>query len=69
MGVDQLGLVFHAPAIGPYQRAAQVVGGLYAACLIAGACIAGYAMRRRTRAAHRHLHLQAWQLRSLVASP
>jgi serine/threonine-protein kinase len=69
MGVDQLGLVFHAPAVGPYQRAAQVVGGLYAACLIAGACIAGYAMRRRTQTAHRHLHLQAWQLRSLVASP
>jgi serine/threonine-protein kinase len=69
MGVDALGLVFHAPALGPYERAAQVVGGLYAVCLIAGACIAGYAMRRRTQAAHRHLHLQAWQLRSLVASP
>jgi len=24
------------------------------------------AMRNRTRAAHRHLHLQAWQLRQLV---
>jgi serine/threonine-protein kinase len=68
MGVDNIGLVFHAPAIGPYERAAQLVGGLYAASLIAGACIAGYAMRRRTQAAHRHLHLQAWQLRSLVAS-
>ncbi len=69
MGVDGVGLWLHPPAIGAHEGPAIVVGALYAAALIAGACIAGYAMRVRTQAAHRHLHLQAWQLRQLVASP
>jgi len=69
MGVDGVGLWLHPPAIGAHEGPAIVVGALYAAALIAVTCAAGHAMRVRTRAAHRHLHLQAWQLRQLVASP
>ena len=34
--------------------------------LIIGTCWMAHAMRARARAAARHLHLQAWQLRQLV---
>jgi hypothetical protein len=34
--------------------------------LIIGAAWVAEAMRNRIREAHRHLHLQAWQLRQLV---
>jgi hypothetical protein len=67
MFVDAGGLRFHVPTIGAHEGPAVAVAALYAACLIAGACIAGYAMRSRTQAAHRHLHLQTWQLRQLVS--
>jgi serine/threonine-protein kinase len=69
MGVDGVGVWFHPSAIGAHPTPFVVVGVLYAIALIAGACIAGYAVKSRTQAAHRHLHLQAWQLRQLVASP
>jgi serine/threonine-protein kinase len=69
MGVDGVGVWFHPPAIGAHETPFMVVAVLYAIALIAGACIAGYAVKSRTQAAHRHLHLQAWQLRQLVASP
>jgi hypothetical protein len=67
MFVDADGLRFHVPTIGAHYGPAVAVASLYAACLIAGACIAGYTMRSRTQAAHRHLHLQTWQLRQLVS--
>ena len=67
MAVGPAGLTFHVPTIGAHEGPTVVVGALYATCLIAGACIAGYAMRSRTQAAHRHLHLQTWQLRQLVS--
>ena len=67
MSVDANGMRFFPAMIGPYETPAVVVAALYAICLIAGACIAGYTMRSRTQAAHRHLHVQAWQLRQLVS--
>jgi hypothetical protein len=67
MSVDGSGLRFFPAMIGPHETPAVVVSALYAICLIAGACIAGYTMRSRTQAAHRHLHVQAWQLRQLVS--
>ena len=45
---------------------AILVGSLYAIGLIIGSTAIAHAMRARTRAAHRHLHVQAWQLRQLV---
>ncbi|MBV8757301.1 MAG: serine/threonine protein kinase [Deltaproteobacteria bacterium] len=67
MSVDDRGMRFFPAMIGPHETPAFVVSALYAICLIAGACIAGYTMRSRTQAAHRHLHVQAWQLRQLVS--
>jgi eukaryotic-like serine/threonine-protein kinase len=66
MSVDQVGILLRAPAIGGAEGPAILVGVLYAIGLIIGACGIAHAMRARTRAAHRHLHLQAWQLRQLV---
>jgi serine/threonine protein kinase len=66
MTVDANGVLFRAPAVAGLEGPTVAVGMLYAIALIAGACIAGDAMRARTRAAHRHLQLQAWQLRQLV---
>jgi len=40
--------------------------GIGAIALIVGACSMADAMRTQARAAHRHLQLQAWQLRQLV---
>jgi hypothetical protein len=42
------------------------VAALYTAGLIIGTCWMAHSMRKRTRAAHLALHLQAWQLRQLV---
>ena len=67
MRVDANGMCFFPAMIGPHETPAVAVAALYAICLIAGACSAGYAMRSRTQAAHRHLHVQAWQLRQLVS--
>jgi hypothetical protein len=58
--------VFRAPAIAGHEGPTIVVAMLYIAFLIALACGMGGAMRGRARAANRHLHLQAWQLRQLV---
>jgi serine/threonine-protein kinase len=66
MSVDAAGVLLRAPAIGPAEGPAVLVGALYAIGLMIGAIGMGSAMRRRTRAAHHHLHLQAWQLRQLV---
>jgi hypothetical protein len=66
MSVDSAGILLRAPAIGPAEVPAVLVGALYAIGLIIGATAMASAMRRRARAAHHHLHLQAWQLRQLV---
>ena len=66
MSIDAAGIVLHAPAIGGAEGPAVLVGVLYTIGLIIGACGMAHAMRARTRAAHRHLHVQAWQLRQLV---
>jgi hypothetical protein len=66
MSIDAAGIVLRAPAIGGAEGPALLVGVLYTIGLIIGACGMAHAMRARTRAAHRHLHVQAWQLRQLV---
>jgi hypothetical protein len=66
MSVDAAGLLLHAQGVGPEEGPAILVGALYAIGLIIGATAMASAMRHRTRTAHRHLHLQAWQLRQLV---
>jgi hypothetical protein len=66
MFVDGAGILLHAPGVGSAEGPAILVGSLYATGLIIGSCAIAHAMRARTRAAHRHLHVQAWQLRQLV---
>jgi serine/threonine-protein kinase len=66
MSIDRAGILLRAPAVGGAEGPAILVGVLYTIGLIIGACGMAHAMRARTRAAHRHLHLQAWQLRQLV---
>jgi serine/threonine-protein kinase len=66
MSVGTPGLVFQPPAISGEEFPVFVVGGLYMTLLITGASTIGEIMRNRTRAAHRHLLTQAWQLRQLV---
>jgi len=55
-----------APAFAGREVATIGVGCLYTVGLIVGACVMGDVMRSRAREAHRHLLLQAWQLRQLV---
>ncbi len=66
ISIDRAGILLRAPAVGGAEGPALLVGVLYTAGLIIGACAMAHAMRARTRAAHRHLHVQAWQLRQLV---
>jgi serine/threonine-protein kinase len=66
--IDGAGILLRAPSVGASEGPALVVCVLYIAGLIIGTCWVADAMRTRTRAAHRHLHLQAWQLRQLVPS-
>ncbi|MGH9887108.1 MAG: hypothetical protein ACREBE_16400, partial [bacterium] len=66
MYVDSAGILLHASAVGTAEGPAILVGTLYATGLIIGSCGIAHAMRARARAAHRHLHVQAWQLRQLV---
>ena len=66
MSIDTAGVLLRAPAIAPPEGPAVLVGALYATGLMIGATAMASAMRRRTRAAHHRLHLQAWQLRQLV---
>ena len=67
ISIDRAGILLRAPAVGGAEGPAILVGVLYTAGLIIGACAMAHAMRARTRAAHRHLHVQAWQLRQLVS--
>jgi serine/threonine-protein kinase len=64
--VDEHGVLLRAPAVGPAEGPAIFVASLYIAGLTIGTCWMAHAMRERTRRAHHHLHLQAWQLRQLV---
>jgi hypothetical protein len=66
MFVDGDGILLRAAGIGDAENPVILVGTLYAIGLIIGSCGIAHAMRARARAAHRHLHLQAWQLRQLV---
>jgi len=67
MGFEGSKVVFHAPVIGEHSSIPVLIAGtLYVAALIAGACLIAEIMRARNRAAHRHLLMQAWQLRQLV---
>ncbi|HET9621228.1 MAG TPA: serine/threonine-protein kinase [Kofleriaceae bacterium] len=66
VSIDAAGILLRAPSVGGNEGAALAVCVLYMAGLIIGTCWMAHAMRTRTRDAHRHLHLQAWQLRQLV---
>jgi eukaryotic-like serine/threonine-protein kinase len=66
MFVDGNGILLRAGGVGSDENPVILVGTLYAIGLIIGSCGIAHAMRARARAAHRHLHLQAWQLRQLV---
>ena len=66
MFVDGAGIRLHAAGVGSAENPVILVGTLYAIGLIIGSCGIARAMRARARAAHHHLHLQAWQLRQLV---
>jgi hypothetical protein len=66
ISIDPAGIHLHAPAVGGAGGPALLVAALYSAGLIVGTCWMAHSMRTRARAAHRHLHLQAWQLRQLV---
>jgi hypothetical protein len=66
MSIDPAGIHLRAPAVSGAEGPAILVGVLYTIGLIVGACAMAHAMRARTRAAHRRLHVQAWQLRQLV---
>jgi hypothetical protein len=68
VSIGSAGILLRAPAVGASEGPALVVCVLYTAGLIIGTCWMADAMRTRARDAHRHLHLQAWQLRQLVPS-
>ena len=61
------GIVLHAPALSGDETRTLLVGVLYVVGLIAGTAVAASAIRAREQIARRRLHLQAWQLRQLVA--
>ncbi len=64
--VDAQGVLLRAPGIAGDETRTLVVAALYVAALILAAALMGHGMRARERAAKRHLHVQAWQLRQLV---
>ncbi|MBS1120256.1 MAG: hypothetical protein H6Q90_2484, partial [Deltaproteobacteria bacterium] len=66
MFVNHDGLVFRPPAIAGEAFPVFVVGGIYIIALIIGASITGEILLTRSRAAHRQLLTQAWQLQQLV---
>jgi len=66
ISIDEHGILLHAPAVGGAEGPSILVAILYIAGLTVGTCWMAHAMRERTRRAHHHLHLQAWQLRQLV---
>ncbi len=64
--VDARGILMDAEALAGDETSTLIVAVLYVACLIIAAAGMAYGMATRERAAKRHLHLQAWQLRQLV---
>jgi serine/threonine-protein kinase len=60
------GIALRAPAVRGNELATIIVGMTYSVGLIIGASWVAEAMRNRISDAHRHLRLQAWQLRQLV---
>jgi hypothetical protein len=60
------GIMLRAPVVRGSEAPIVAVGIIYSVSLIVGAAWMAEAMRNRIREAHRHLHLQAWQLRQLV---
>ncbi len=66
VSIDRAGILLHAPAVAGTEGPALLVAVLYTIGLIIGSCGMAHAMRARTQAAHRRLHIQAWQLRQLV---
>jgi len=66
ISIDDRGILLRAPAIGGAEGPTLIVAILYMVGLTVGTCWMAHAMRERARLAHRHLHLQAWQLRQLV---
>jgi hypothetical protein len=67
MRIDPTGGVhFTPPGIGGETVPVLAVSTIYVVLLIVGASLIADLLRARTRAAHRHLLVQAWQLRQLV---
>ena len=64
--VDAHGILLRAAGTAGDETRTLVVGALYVIALLASAALMAHGMRARERAAKRHLHLQAWQLRQLV---
>ncbi|MBA2540082.1 MAG: serine/threonine protein kinase [Deltaproteobacteria bacterium] len=65
---DEHGVVFKAPAVAATTTPLIVTYGVYCFVLIIGAAWIAEMMRTRTRDAHKHLQLQAWQLKQIVTS-
>jgi len=66
VSIDRAGILLRAPAVAGAEGPSLIVAVTYVAGLIIGTCWMAHAMRERASAAHRHLLLQAWQLRQLV---
>ncbi len=66
ISIDPNGILLRAPAVAGAEGPSLLVAILYTIGLTVGTCWMAHAMRERAREAHRHLHLQAWQLRQLV---
>jgi hypothetical protein len=66
--IDTHGILLRAPALAGDEISTLVVGVLYVVGLLVGTAVVANAMRARERAARHRLHLQAWQLRQLVAA-
>jgi hypothetical protein len=66
ISIDRAGILLRSPAVAGSEGPTLLVATLYVTGMIVGVCWMAHAMRKRARAAHRHLHLQAWQLRQLV---
>ncbi len=64
--VDANGIHLDPLALAGGETATLTIAALYVLALIAAAAGMASRMRNRERAAKRHLHLQAWQLRQLV---
>jgi len=66
VAVDGAAILLRAPAISGHEGPTLLVGAIYTMGLIVVTSTIAEVMRNRTRAAQRHLYLQAWQLRHLV---